>query len=132
MNNKKKGKTPDTVLVVESEVLVRTAIAGYLRDCGYRAIEAACADEAITVLNHTAIPIHILFSAAEMAGGMDGFSLAQWVRAHRPGVRVILAANETKAAKAAGELCEEGPHLRKPYEPDQVIAWIKLLKAKRK
>ena len=41
-----------TILVVEDEVLVRMPIAQYLRDCGYKVIEAVNADEAITVLLH--------------------------------------------------------------------------------
>jgi CheY-like chemotaxis protein len=44
----------ETVLVVEDEILVRTAIAEYLRHCGYRVVEAASADEAMTVLQETA------------------------------------------------------------------------------
>jgi CheY-like chemotaxis protein len=40
-----------TVLVVEDEILVRTAIAEYLRLAGYRIIEAANAAEAITVVD---------------------------------------------------------------------------------
>ena len=42
----------EIVLVVEDDVLIRMPIAQYLRDCGYRVIEAACADEAMAVLLH--------------------------------------------------------------------------------
>ena len=41
-----------TVLVVDDEVLVRMVIAAYLRDCGYRVVEAASADEAMLVIEH--------------------------------------------------------------------------------
>jgi len=41
---------PETILLVEDEILVRTVIADYLRTCGYKVIEAAGADEAILVL----------------------------------------------------------------------------------
>ncbi len=46
-------ETPDdieTILVVDDEVLIRMPIAEYLRDCGYRVVEAANGDEAIAVL----------------------------------------------------------------------------------
>jgi hypothetical protein len=82
----------DIVLVVESEVLVRHALAEYLRHCGYR------------------------------------FGLSRWVRENRAGVQVILSGSVIKAAHAAGDLCEEGPHLTKPYEPQQVVEWIKKLR----
>jgi CheY-like chemotaxis protein len=42
----------ETILVVEDDVLIRMPIAQYLRDCGYRVIEAVSADEAMTVLMH--------------------------------------------------------------------------------
>ena len=121
----------ETVLVVEDEVLVRTAIAEYLRHCGYRVVEAASADEAIVVLQEDAIEVNIVFSDIRMPGSLDGFGLAQWVREHRTALQVILTGTLVKAAQAAGELCESGPHLEKPYEPQQVIEWIKRLKASR-
>lgn len=122
------GNAADTVLMVENEVLVRTALAEYLRHCGYRVIEASSADEVITVLTKTTIKIDIVFSAVEISGAMDGFTLAQWIRKHKPGLHVLLAGDVAKAAKTASELCEEGPHLKKPYEPEQVIEWIRRLK----
>jgi CheY-like chemotaxis protein len=47
-----KTEVPETILVVEDDVLVRMPISQYLRDCGYKIIEAANADEAMTVLLH--------------------------------------------------------------------------------
>jgi hypothetical protein len=41
---------------------------------------------------------------------------------------MILAGTVEKAAREAGNLCEEGPHLTEPYEPSQVIDWIKKLR----
>ena len=40
----------DTILVLDDEVLVRMPICQYLRDCGYRVLEAADADEATAIL----------------------------------------------------------------------------------
>jgi len=119
----------DTVLVADSDVMVRHAISEYLRDCGYRVIEAASVDEALAVLSATPeITVHVVFSAVEMGGSTDGFHLARWVRAHRPGIEVVLAGTEAKAAREAGDLCEEGPNLSKPYEPEQVAEWINKLR----
>jgi CheY-like chemotaxis protein len=39
----------ETVLVVEDEAMIRASIAEYLRDCGYRVLEAATAKEAMVV-----------------------------------------------------------------------------------
>jgi CheY-like chemotaxis protein len=118
----------ETVLVVEHEVMVRHAISEYLRHCGYRVIEATSADEAITVMSSPDVTVNVVFSAVELGGGMGGFALKQWVRDHKTGIDVILAGTVEKAAHEAGDLCEEGPHLTRPYEPSQVIDRIKKLR----
>jgi DNA-binding response OmpR family regulator len=113
----------EIILVLEDDVLVRTALSQYLRHCGYRVIETACEDEAMQVFTKTDISINILFCAT------PAFTLMQWMRINRPDVQVVIAGSISKAAHAAGDLCEKGPHLKKPYEPQQVIDWIKRLKA---
>lgn len=134
MNDKKSiaDNSMETILVIEDKVLDRAAISEYLRHCGYRVIEAASADEAIVLLNVPDINIDIAFSVVEMPGSMDGFGLAQWIRTNKPGIEVILTSDLVKAANAAGELCEEGPHLKKPYEPQALVDWIKRLRALKK
>lgn len=121
----------DTVLVVENDVLIRLVIAGYLRDCGLRVIEAANAEEAVAVLSRPEHQVSVVFTAVEMPGEMDGFALAQWVRRERPGVGVMLAGTPGRAADVAGKLCEQGPHLEKPYDPKRVLDRIRRLIAQR-
>jgi CheY-like chemotaxis protein len=122
--------TMETVLVVDDEVLVRLSIAEYLRDCGYRVIEAADADEAVLVLSQEQLRIDVLFSDVELPGSMDGFSLAQWTRKNRPGLEIILTGSVPRAVNAAANLCEEGP-IPKPYEPQSVHDRIRRLLAAR-
>ena len=69
------GNRPDTVLVVENEVLVRLAISEYLRHSGYRVIEVASADEAMMLLAQADIAVDVVFSAVELGGGADGFAV---------------------------------------------------------
>jgi CheY-like chemotaxis protein len=118
----------ETVLVVEGDILARHAIAQYLRHCGYLVIEAASGEEGITVLSQPDIQVHIVLSAVGLGGAIDGFSLATWLRANRIDVDVVLAGTITKAAEEAGDLCDEGPHLRRPYEPERVLDWIHRLR----
>ncbi len=118
----------ETVLVVGDEVLIRTALAAYLRDCGYRVLEAVSADEAVSILQDSEFNIDIVFSDIEMPGKLDGFGLAKWVRENAPQVHIVLAGTPAKAAEVAGDICEQGPHLAKPYEHQQVLEWIKRLK----
>jgi CheY-like chemotaxis protein len=124
-------RSSETVLVVDDEVLIRLVISDYLRDCGYRVIEAANAEEAIIVLKQEDLVIDIVLSDVEMPGVLDGFGLARWVREHREGLDVILAGSPRRAAAAAGDLCEEGPHLAKPYDAQAALDRIRQLLAKR-
>ena len=70
----------ETVLVLEDDVLVRMPICQHLRDCGYRVLEAASADEATTILQKPDIQIDVILSDVEMRGKMNGFGFAQWAR----------------------------------------------------
>jgi CheY-like chemotaxis protein len=114
-----------TVLVVESDVLVRRPIAEYLRACGYRVIEAGNTDEALLMLNSGEILIDVVLADAQSSGKLDGFGLSHWVRKNRPDAKVVLAGTIAHEAKEAGDLCEEGPHLAKPYEPARLVDRIK-------
>jgi DNA-binding response OmpR family regulator len=122
----------ETVLVVDDEVLVRMVIAAYLRHCGYRVIEAADVTEAMLALEEDhAGAVRVVLSAVALRGEHDGFTLAQWIRRHRPGCEVMLAGTVTRAADAAGDLCEQGPTLARPYDPQIVVDRIRRLLARR-
>lgn len=122
-------QTAETILVIDSNILVRMAIAEYLRDCGFRVIEAMNGDEAMIVIQQSSVSVNIVLSDVEMTGSLDGFGLAKWIRAHMPAIPVILAGSPESAAKAAGNLCESGPLLAKPYEPQALLARIRQILA---
>jgi CheY-like chemotaxis protein len=121
----------ETVLVVEDEVLIRMAISEYLRQCGYRVLEAANSDEALVILRKEDIQVDVLLTDIDMPGSMSGFGLSQWARTLRPGLEVVLAGTMERAAEAAAELCEDNPLLKKPYDPQIVVDRIKQLLAAR-
>jgi DNA-binding NtrC family response regulator len=121
----------ETVLMVERDVVVRTAIAAYLRDCGYRVIEAANVEEATAVLERDDSNADVVLSAVDLGGDTDGFALAQWIRRRRPGLEVVLAGTLRRETQAAGDLCEEGPQLAKPYKPEALLTQIRRLLARR-
>ena len=105
---------PPTLLLVNGDILVRTALAAYLRECGYEVVEAGTSEEA-----KQALRLEMKFDLAflDVEGDDDaGFELAQIIRKHRPEIRVVLAAGVPRAAAEAGELCEQGPVQRKPYD----------------
>lgn len=119
-----------TVMVVEPDVLVRMVIADYLRDCGYRVIEAVDSSEVWAVLGgaHT---VDVLLIEVSLPGGENGFELAHRIRQTRREVDVILASGIAGTVQQSHELCEEGP-VKKPYDPKEVEARIKILLERRR
>lgn len=115
------------ILVVDGEVLVRHALADYLRRCGYTVIEAASTDEALAVLDEPAVPVDAVLCDAQAPGSANSFELRRQVRAspHRAGVNFVMAGSIVAAAHGAAELCEDGPHLSRPYHPQTVVDHIR-------
>jgi CheY-like chemotaxis protein len=112
------------ILVVEDEVLIRFAIADYLRECGYRVLEASHAAEAIEIIQGN-IQLDLVFSDVQMPGEMDGFALARWIRANRPKLPVTLTSGDTQKSAKAKDLCENEPFFAKPYDVEIVVAHIR-------
>lgn len=110
-----------TVLMVEPDVLIRQPVAEYLRECGYRVVECGNTDEALLILKAEVATIDVVLADAQAPGKLDGFGLARRLRQDRPGIKVILAGTIASQAKEASDLCEEGPQLSKPYDP-QLLA----------
>jgi DNA-binding response OmpR family regulator len=121
---------PSVVLVVEPEILVRLVVADYLRECGYKVIEAVTVDDAVTVLE-SGKKIDIVFAEVRLSGSMDGFGLAKWVREKHPGVDVMLTSGAAGTAAKAADLCDDGP-LEKPYDPQEVVRRINILFERRR
>lgn len=123
--------SPAAILIVDSDILSRHLIAGYLRHCGYAVVEAASTDEAFLALKEYTLSIDVIICDIATLPSADGFELATWVRQNRPDLDVKLAGGVEKAAHVAAELCEVGPHLKRPYEPEAVIDYVKQLRATR-
>jgi CheY-like chemotaxis protein len=117
---------PSTILVVEDEILVRTVVAAYLRDCGFDVIEADNADEAVRVLE-AGVRIDIVFSDINMPGSLDGFGLAQWLRRERPGLKIILTSGAAQGAKDASDPGAHVPILAKPYDYAELARQLRAL-----
>jgi CheY-like chemotaxis protein len=116
------------ILLVEASALTRMAVASYLRDCGYQVAETDGAAEAKRLLQAGAAP-QVAFIDLDIKDEIDGFSLAQWIRAERPDVKVLLTSGVRRTAETAGDLCEHGPHLAKPYDHRDLESQIRRLLA---
>jgi len=119
-----------TIIVVEPDVLVRTTISEHLRECGYRVIEAASAEEVWAVLRSDT-RVEVVFTEVTLPGQMQGFALSKAIRQTYPSIDVILTSGISDAAEKVSDLCEEGP-IKKPYQPKDIVARIHLLLERRR
>ena len=113
-----------TILVVEDEPLVRMMLVDVLYEAGFKAIEAAHADEALKVLD--AVPeIRAVITDVEMpAGSMNGFGLARLVRAQWRIAVLILSGQEVPGPDG---LAPGVDFLRKPVGPDSIVPRLERL-----
>src|SRR5690606_8634329 len=64
-----------TIIVGEGEVLVRLAIASYLRECRYRVIEAASAEEIVAVLDDAEVAVDLVLCDIAIPGERNGIAM---------------------------------------------------------
>lgn len=113
------------LIVVDGEVLVRHVISDYLRTCGYVVVEASSTDEAVIVLDDTSFGVDAVLCDADAPGTQSAFQFRAWAVQRRPEVQIILAGSVAAAASKAADLCEQGPTLERPYDPQGVVDYIR-------
>lgn len=86
-------------LVAEDEVLLRLALADYLRGAGFEVLEAANRMEAQLIMA-AADRVDVVISDIHMAQPGEGFELALWFAANHPEVPVILTSGSRGAAQS--------------------------------
>lgn len=118
------------IMIVEGDVLVRSPLAEYLRECGYRVLEAATDAESRELLSQCATDIDVILIDIDADDG-SGFELATSIRRSHSHVEVMLASTVAKALERAGELCEDGSALIKPYDYQAVADQISRMLAAR-
>jgi CheY-like chemotaxis protein len=104
MASPRSDSPPQTVLIVESDVLIRHALAEYLRGCGFGVVETATALEAKTIMQRGP-EVDVMLADARLAGDEGGFALAQWTRRYRPKVAVVLTSTLANKSEAIAGLC---------------------------
>lgn len=120
-----------SVLIVDSDIIGRHALAEYLRHCGYAVVEAADTDEAMLGLHETSLSIDVILCDVAAKGTRTGFEFVSYVRQQYPALEVKLAGSIEAAADTAANLCSSGPNLARPYEPAAVVDYVKQLRAAR-
>lgn len=109
-----------SILMVEDDVLLRMPVAEYLRDHGFRVIEAESAAEAKSILMAGA-QVDVLFSDVRMPGEDSGIDLAMWVKDLFSDVKIILTSGFARFDKRADELSALSGVVQKPYDPQDIV-----------
>jgi signal transduction histidine kinase/CheY-like chemotaxis protein len=79
----------ETVLVVEDEAVLREMARDFLKDSGYRTLEAGSGREALNLWREHQSEIDLLLTDMKMPEGISGMELAEKMIAEQPGLRVI-------------------------------------------
>jgi CheY-like chemotaxis protein len=113
-----------TILVVEDDVLIRFMIADDLMANGFNVIQAATADEALTVL-YSAVSFDLVLTDIRMPGSLDGLAFAARIRAEQPHLKVVILSGDIPATPHVASLADA--FLSKPYSPSAVLICVKQL-----
>lgn len=120
-----KARADECILVVEDDVRVRKVVVARLEEEGYRVIQAANGEQALSLVGSHP-EIRLLFTDVVMPGGMFGDELAREARRLRPNLKVLFTSGYAEPSLAGRELAE-GSWLKKPYTARELATRLRLL-----
>jgi CheY-like chemotaxis protein len=109
------------VLLVEDEPLVRLLAADVLVEAHFRVIEAATAEEALTVLQ-AGVEVDVLLSDVEMPPGINGYELARSVDAQWPEIEILITSGREWPTQ--GDLPPGAAFLAKPCPNEVLVSYV--------
>ena len=106
----------ETILVVEDEMVLREMARDFLKDCGYKVLEAGSGREALQVWWQHRSKIDLLLTDMKMPEGVSGMELAEKMLAEQPGLRVIFTSGYSDDVVSPEMLARTNARfLPKPY-----------------
>jgi len=118
------GKSAPVVLIVEDEPLLRMLAVEIVEEAGFGALEAADADEAVTLLE-SRNDISLLFTDINMPGSMDGLKLAHSVRERWPQIKILLVSGQVRLQPS--ELPSNSCFVGKPYQSSALVEELRTM-----
>lgn len=109
------------VLVVDDEPAIRELLALVVSEAGYIPHSVESGEEAIEVLD-TIAPDTCLVISDVLMGGMDGFDLAQRVRAKHPKLPILLISGYVEEGHDLASLPDGVEFRRKPIRVRDITA----------
>ena len=111
----------ETLLLVEDEAAVRSSARRLLERQGYHVLEARHGADALRIVEETGRPIDLVVTDLVMPE-MGGKELAERLRAHRPGLKVLFMSGYTEKAIAAGGVMPPNTgFVEKPFTVEQLM-----------
>jgi CheY-like chemotaxis protein len=117
-----RAQAPATILLVEDDVLVRDVMAEELRDCGYRVIGAANAEEAFSIAA-TGLALDAVVADVELPGPIDGIEVTRRLRQGRADVVVVITSG---VAPRCPTDALPGRFFLKPYRIESLTEHLEL------
>jgi CheY-like chemotaxis protein len=121
---RKEAPVTRVILILEDDFLTRCTAAAYLREVGYRVIEAENAAEGISELS-SGTHVDFVFSDINMPGSLNGIGFAQWLAKQHPTIRILLTSGLNAEANGTATAV---PFVAKPYHLDEVDRLIKSMR----
>jgi CheY-like chemotaxis protein len=116
-----------TILIVEDDVAVRSAVRRLLERHGYHALEASSGSEALATLARSPRAVDLVISDMVMPE-MSGLQLRQQLRQLRPSLPVLLMSGYTEEAiTRLGSLGPLPSLIEKPFTVDGILGKVRNL-----
>lgn len=112
------------VLIVEDEPIIRMDVTEWISDAGFVPLEAATADEALSILQERG-DIDVVFTDVNMPETLDGFQLSRMVADRWPAVRIVVTSGMARPQRE--DLTRGALFFPKPYNLDHLVRTIKTL-----
>jgi len=118
------GGDPATILIVDDERVVRTAMRHVLAKYGYTVLEAANGADALQLIRDRAVPIDLLVTDVVMPG-MSGLALVEAAEREEPGLPVIYISGQMHEPITQQAMdIEQRWVLAKPLYPAMLMAAV--------
>jgi two-component system cell cycle sensor histidine kinase/response regulator CckA len=115
----------ETILLVEDEPGLRRLVHRTLEQHGYSVLNAATAEDAVSIARRHTGPIHLLLSDVIMPG-LSGPDLAQRLVRLRPSIRVLYVSGYTsQAVEGTGAVSPHARFLSKPFSPSVLATKVR-------
>jgi two-component system, cell cycle sensor histidine kinase and response regulator CckA len=115
----------ETILLIEDDVTVRSAVSMMLTTRGYEIMEAADGDEAIALSHTSEHAIHLVLSDLMMPG-LSGQQSVDRIRESRPGIMALYMSGYTDDAMIqAGLLGRKTSFIQKPFSGEEIAARVR-------